>query len=80
MLPEIWAGTIGDDRQLCVLSGKRATESFAFLHAEVLENGRITTVQLSEHMLAGRDTWLKWHHHYAQNLSPRLEQVGPDSP
>jgi len=43
--------------------------------AEVLEKGRINTVQLSNHMLAGRDTWLRWHRQFAQVLSPKLEQA-----
>ena len=43
--------------------------------AEVLERGKTNTVQLSNHMLEGRDSWLKWHRYYAQTLSPKIEQV-----
>ena len=43
--------------------------------AEVLERGRTNTVQLSNHMLEGRDSWLKWHRYYARTLSPKIEQV-----
>ena len=43
--------------------------------AEVLERGKTNTVQLSKHMLEGRDSWLKWHRYYAKTLSPKIEQV-----
>ena len=35
------------------------------------------TVQLSKHMLGGRDSWLKWHKRFAEVLSPKLEQACP---
>ena len=41
----------------------------------MLERGKTNTVQLSNHMLEGRDSWLKWHRYYAQTLSPKIEQV-----
>ena len=40
-----------------------------------MTRGKIRTVQLSEHMMAGRDQWLKWHERYSNILSPQLEQV-----
>ncbi|CAL8462880.1 g2414 [Coccomyxa elongata] len=41
---------------------------------ETLRRGKIRTVQLSDHMKAGRDQWLKWHKRYTAVLSPQLEQ------
>ena len=41
----------------------------------MLDRGKTNTVQLSNHMLEGRDSWLKWHRYYAQTLSPKIEQV-----
>ena len=49
------------------------------LAAEVLERGKTNTVQLSNHMLQGRDSWLKWHRYYAETLSPKIEQVCLDA-
>ncbi|KAK9907269.1 hypothetical protein WJX75_000339 [Coccomyxa subellipsoidea] len=41
---------------------------------DTMTRGKIRTVQLSEHMMAGRDQWLKWHERYSNILSPQLEQ------
>ena len=46
-------------------------------NAEVLKRGRTHTVQLSSHMLGGRDSWLRWHQRFAEALSPQLEQARP---
>ena len=35
------------------------------------------TVQLSKHMLGGRESWLRWHKRFAEVLSPKLEQACP---
>ena len=45
--------------------------------AEVLERGKTHTVQLSSHMLGGRESWLRWHRRFAEVLSPKLEQARP---
>ncbi len=45
--------------------------------AEVLERGQMHTVQLSKHMLGGRESWLRWHKRFAEVLSPKLELACP---
>ena len=41
----------------------------------MLARGSIRMVQLSAHMLAGRDLWLRWHQRFGSVLSPRVEQA-----
>jgi hypothetical protein len=41
----------------------------------VLARGSIRTVQLSAHMLAGRELWLRWHKRFDTVLSPQIEQA-----